>query len=112
MGNSIIRINADLLSSLVKPSTAAASAGKPHRKCLFASAWIIDLKPRVVVILASINDIAQKYRLMTFEETFGNDTVACSRARKANKMSQVSSGIAGTACVDFPWRPGMQPAEK
>ena len=70
---------------------------------------VIDLKPAVVVILAGINDIAQNTGPMTLEETFGN-IISMVELAKANKIRPVISSV--LPAFDFPWRPGMQPADK
>lgn len=70
---------------------------------------VIDLKPSVVVILAGINDIAGNTGHMTLEETFGN-IVSMVELAKANKIKPVISSV--LPAYDFPWRPGMQPADK
>jgi len=70
---------------------------------------IIDLKPAAVVILAGINDIAQNTGPMTLEQTFGNIVSMCELA-KANNIRVVISSV--LPAYDFPWRPGLQPAEK
>jgi lysophospholipase L1-like esterase len=70
---------------------------------------VIDLKPAVVVILAGINDIAQNTGPMTLEETFGNIASMVELA-KANKIRPVISSV--LPAYDFPWHPGMHPAEK
>jgi lysophospholipase L1-like esterase len=70
---------------------------------------VIDLKPAVVVILAGINDIAGNTGPMTLEETFGN-IVSMSQLAKANNIKVVISSV--LPAYDFPWRPGLQPAEK
>jgi lysophospholipase L1-like esterase len=70
---------------------------------------VIDLKPAVVVILAGINDIAGNTGIMTLDETFGN-IVSMSQLAKANNIRVVISSV--LPAYDFPWRPGMEPAEK
>ncbi len=70
---------------------------------------VIDLKPAVVVILAGINDIAANTGPMTLDETFGN-IVSMAELAKANNIKVVISSV--LPAYDFPWRPGMQPAEK
>jgi len=70
---------------------------------------VIDLKPLVVVILAGINDIAGNTGIMTLEETFGN-IVSMAQLAKASNIKVVISSV--LPAYDFPWRPGMQPAEK
>ena len=70
---------------------------------------VIDLKPAVVVILAGINDIAGNTGPMTLNETFGN-IVSMAQLAKANNIKVVISSV--LPAFDFPWRPGMHPAEK
>ncbi len=70
---------------------------------------VIDLKPKVVVILAGTNDIAENTGPMTLEETEGN---LMSMAELAT-----ASGIRVVLCsvlpsVDFPWRRGLDPAPR
>jgi lysophospholipase L1-like esterase len=70
---------------------------------------VIDLKPRVVVILAGINDIAGNTGPMTLEQTEGN---IASMAELAT-----ANGIRVALCsvlpaFDFPWAPGLTPGPK
>lgn len=70
---------------------------------------VIDLKPAVVVILAGINDIAQNTGPMTLEQTFGN-LVSMAQLAQASNIAVVLCSV--LPAYDFPWRPGLQPAEK
>lgn len=70
---------------------------------------VIDLKPAVVVILAGINDIAQNTGYIKLEDTYGN-IISMAELAKANNIKVVLSSV--LPAYDFPWRPGMQPAEK
>ncbi len=70
---------------------------------------VIDLKPAAVVILAGINDIAQNTGPMTLEQTFGN-IASMAELAKANNIAVVLCSV--LPAFDFPWRPGLQPAEK
>lgn len=70
---------------------------------------VIELKPAVVVILAGINDIAQNTGPMTLEQTFGN-IVTMAELAKANNIKVVLSSV--LPAYDFPWRPGLAPADK
>ncbi|MEP6584370.1 MAG: GDSL-type esterase/lipase family protein, partial [Ginsengibacter sp.] len=70
---------------------------------------VIDLKPSVVVILAGINDIAGNTGPMTLEQTFGN-IASMAELAKANNIRVVISAV--LPAFDFPWHPGMQPADK
>jgi lysophospholipase L1-like esterase len=70
---------------------------------------VIDLKPAAVVILAGINDIAQNTGPMTIEQTYGN-IVSMAELAKANNIRVVISSV--LPAYDFPWHPGLTPAEK
>jgi len=70
---------------------------------------VIDLKPKVVVILAGTNDIAGNTGPMTLEQTEGN---LASMADLA-----IANGIRVVLCsilpaFDYQWAPGLQPAQK
>lgn len=70
---------------------------------------VIDLKPKVVVILAGINDIAGNTGPMTLEQTRDN-IITMAQLAKANGIKVVLASV--IPAFDFPWRPGMEPAEK
>jgi acetyl esterase/lipase/lysophospholipase L1-like esterase len=70
---------------------------------------VIDLKPKVVVILAGINDIAQNTGPITLEAIMGNLASMATLAR-SNGIKVVLSSV--LPAYDFPWRPGLEPAEK
>jgi lysophospholipase L1-like esterase len=70
---------------------------------------VISLKPAVVVILAGINDIAGNTGPSTLEMIEGNLTSMVELA-KANDIRVVLSSV--LPAYDFPWRPGLKPAEK
>ncbi len=70
---------------------------------------VIDLKPSVVTILAGINDIAQNTGPIKLEDTYGN-IISMAELAKANNIRVVICSV--LPAFDFPWRPGMQPAEK
>lgn len=70
---------------------------------------VIDVKPKVVVILAGINDIAGNTGPMTLEQTRDN-IIAMAQLAKANNIKVVLSSV--IPAYDFPWRPGMEPAGK
>jgi lysophospholipase L1-like esterase len=69
----------------------------------------INLKPSVIVILAGINDIAGNTGPSTLEMIEDNIASMVDIA-KANGVALVLSSV--LPAYDFPWRPGMQPAEK
>ncbi len=70
---------------------------------------VISLKPSVVVILAGINDIAENTGPITLENIFKN-IISMATAAKQNKIKVVLSSV--LPAYDFPWRPGLQPANK
>jgi acyl-CoA thioesterase-1 len=70
---------------------------------------VIDLKPRVVIILAGTNDVAGNTGPMTPEQTESN------LASMADLAAE--NGIRVVLCsvlpaFDFPWNPGQEPAPK
>lgn len=70
---------------------------------------VIDLKPKVVVLMAGTNDIAQNTGVMTLEETFGNIKSMIELAKVYNIKVVLCSVL---PAFDFPWRKGLEPAEK
>ena len=70
---------------------------------------VIDLNPKVVVILAGINDIAQNTGPTTLEAIMGNISGMALLAR-ANGIRVILSSV--LPAYDFPWRPGLEPAGK
>ncbi|MBX2898676.1 MAG: prolyl oligopeptidase family serine peptidase [Cyclobacteriaceae bacterium] len=70
---------------------------------------VINLKPKVVVLLAGINDIAGNTGPITLEQTRDN-IIAMIQLAKANGIKVVVSSV--IPAYDFPWRPGMEPAQK
>lgn len=69
----------------------------------------INLKPAVIVILAGINDIAGNTGPSTLEMIEDN-LASMTELAKANSIPVVLSSV--LPAFDFPWRTGMQPAEK
>ena len=67
---------------------------------------VIDLQPKVVVILAGTNDIAGNTGPMTLEEIRGNIISMCELA-KANGIEVVISSV--LPAHDYVWRPGLEP---
>jgi lysophospholipase L1-like esterase len=70
---------------------------------------VIKLQPKVVVILAGINDIAGNTGPMTLEQTEDN-LASMAELAAANKIRVVLCSV--LPAFDFPWRPGMTPAPK
>jgi len=70
---------------------------------------VVALKPAVVVILAGINDIAGNTGPSTLEMIMDNLT-SMAEIAAANGIKIVMSSV--LPAYDFPWRPGLKPAEK
>lgn len=70
---------------------------------------VIDLKPAAVVILAGTNDIAGNTGPMTLEQTAGN-IFSMAELAKSNGIKVVLCAV--VPAFDYPWRPGLEPAEK
>jgi lysophospholipase L1-like esterase len=70
---------------------------------------VISLKPKVVIILAGINDIAGNTGPMTVEQTEDN-LAAMAEMATANHIKVVLCAV--LPAFDFPWRPGQAPGPK
>lgn len=70
---------------------------------------VVDLKPAVVVILAGINDIAGNTGPST-QKMIENNLASMVEIAQANGIRVVLSSV--LPAYDFPWKPGMEPAEK
>ncbi|MEO8823259.1 MAG: SGNH/GDSL hydrolase family protein [Ginsengibacter sp.] len=70
---------------------------------------VIDLKPKVVVILAGINDIAENTGPSSVE-MIENNLMSMAQLAKANNIKVVMCSI--LPAYAFPWRPGINPVEK
>jgi lysophospholipase L1-like esterase len=70
---------------------------------------VIELKPKLVIILAGTNDIAGNTGPATLETILGNLTSMCELA-KTNKIQAVLCSI--LPAFDYPWRRGIKPSEK
>lgn len=70
---------------------------------------VINLKPKVVVILAGTNDIAGNTGYTAIETIFGN-LASMAELAKANGIKVVLSSV--LPVFDYPWRKGLQPVEK
>jgi lysophospholipase L1-like esterase len=112
MGNSITEgwKNADSLFFKNNPYLCRGISGQTTPQMLVRFRQdVINLKPALVVILAGINDIAGNTGPSTLEMIEDNLSSMADIAR--------SNGIKVVMCsvlpaYDFPWRPGLQPAEK
>lgn len=70
---------------------------------------VIDLKPKVVVILAGTNDIAENTGPITLEESEGY-LMTMAELATANHIRVVLCSV--LPAFDFPWTPGKTPALK
>ena len=70
---------------------------------------VIELRPKVVVILAGTNDVAGNTGPMTLEQTEDN-LASMADLATANHIKVVLCSV--TPAYDFPWRPGLEPGEK
>lgn len=70
---------------------------------------VIDLKPKVVVILAGTNDIAGNTGPSTLEMIEDNLASMAVLAKAAGIEAILSSVL---PVYDYPWKPGLQPADK
>jgi lysophospholipase L1-like esterase len=67
---------------------------------------VIDLHPKVVVILAGTNDIAGNTGTMTLEQIHDN-ILSMVELAKANSIKPIVCSV--LPAVDYPWRPGKEP---
>ena len=70
---------------------------------------VIDIDADVVVILAGINDIAGNTGPSMLEMIF-NNIKSMAEIATANNVKVILSSV--LPAYDFPWRPGLNPAEK
>jgi lysophospholipase L1-like esterase len=70
---------------------------------------VINLNPKVVVILAGTNDIAGNTGISTLEMIEDN-IASMVEIAKANNIKVILCSV--LPVYDYPWKPGLQPAEK
>lgn len=70
---------------------------------------VINLKPEVVTILAGTNDIAGNTGPSTLE-MIADNIFSMAELARANGIKVILSSI--LPVYDYPWKPGLQPAEK
>ncbi|MGE5457792.1 MAG: SGNH/GDSL hydrolase family protein [Methanococcaceae archaeon] len=112
MGNSITESWAIIDSSFFKDNgyiNRGISGQTSSQMLLRFRQDVIDLKPAVVVILAGTNDIAENAGPIALKEIFGN-IVSMVQLAQVNNIKVIISSV--LPAFDFPWRPGLQPAEK
>jgi lysophospholipase L1-like esterase len=112
MGNSItigwLRTDPDFFNG--KPYLDRGISGQTTPQMLIRfRPDVINLHPKVVVILAGTNDIAGNTGFESVETIFGN-IVSMAELAKANGIRVVLSSVLPTA--DYPWRKGLNPAPR
>jgi lysophospholipase L1-like esterase len=112
MGNSITEgwkdINPDFFKD--KPYIDRGISGQTTPQMLVRfRADVVNLKPKVVVILAGTNDIAGNTGPSTLE-MIENNIASMVEIAKANNIKVVLCSV--LPAYDYPWKPGLQPAEK
>lgn len=70
---------------------------------------VIDLNPKVVVILAGTNDIAGNTGYTSLE-TIINNIKSMAEIANANSIKVIISSI--LPAIEYPWKPGLNPAPK
>jgi len=70
---------------------------------------VIDLKPKVVIILAGTNDIAGNTGPTT-PEAIQENFASMVELAQANNIRVVLASV--LPAYDYPWKPGLEPAEK
>lgn len=70
---------------------------------------VVELEPKVVVILGGTNDLAGNTGPMTLQQTEDN-LASMADLATANHIRVVLCSV--TPSVDFPWSPGLEPASK
>lgn len=70
---------------------------------------VINLKPAAVIILAGTNDIAGNKGPSTLEMILDN-IISMTELAKANNIKVILCSV--LPAFDYPWRPGLHPAEK
>jgi len=70
---------------------------------------VVNLKPKVVVILAGTNDIAENTGPSTLEMIEDN-ILSMAEIAKANDIKVILCSV--LPAYDYPWKPGLNPAEK
>lgn len=70
---------------------------------------VVDLKPKVVVILAGTNDIAGNTGPSTLD-MIADNLKSMAEIAHANNIKVVLSSV--LPVYDYPWKPGMEPAQK
>ena len=70
---------------------------------------VVDLNPKVVVILAGTNDIAGNSGYISLEAIIST-IISMAEIANANDIQVIISSI--LPAIDYPWKPGLDPASK
>lgn len=112
MGNSItdawIKVRPEFFSSNLYLDRGIGGQTTPQMLIRFRQD-VIDLKPKVVVILAGINDIAGNTGPSTLQMIEDN-LASMAQLAKANGIKVVLSSV--LPAYAFPWRPEVDPVQK
>lgn len=112
MGNSItdnwIQIRPDFFSNNQFVDRGISGQTTPQMLIRFRQD-VIDLKPKVVLILAGINDIAGNTGPSTLE-MIENNLASMAQLAKANSIKVILCSV--LPAFSFPWRPGIDPVQK
>jgi lysophospholipase L1-like esterase len=112
MGNSITQgwseVNPDFFSGKPYINRGISGQTTPQMLVRFRSD-VVNLKPKVVVILAGTNDIAENTGPTTLEMIEGN-IASMVEIAKANNIKVVLCSV--LPAYDYPWKPGLEPAQK
>jgi len=112
MGNSITEGWAEVYPDFFegKPYINRGISGQTTPQMLVRfRADVVSLKPKVVVILAGTNDIAENTGPSTLEMIEDN-IASMNDIAKANNIKVVLCSV--LPAYDYPWKPGLNPAEK
>ena len=112
MGDSITDFWGQLPGSTFFPSKPYVNRGisgqtTPQMLVRFRSD-VVELQPRVVVILAGTNDIAGNTGPMPLEDT-ENNLMSMADIARQNNIRVVLASV--TPAIAFPWRPDIHPAD-
>ena len=80
-----------------------------HQMLLRFKADVIDLKPKVVVILAGTNDIAQNSGFVTIE-AIAENIFSMAELADYHRIKVILCSV--LPAIDYPWHPGLKPAQK
>ncbi len=112
MGNSITDAWSNIVPSFFKgkPYINSGISGQTTPQMLVRfTADVIDLQPKVVVLLCGTNDIAGNTGIAT-QKMITDNIAAMAMLANANGIKVVLSSI--LPVYDYPWKKGIQPAEK